>query len=250
MHTVLYRYMHTLSHNLHRAVGCPKDEALQTGGIEQINGDCPYLLSTGTWRFYAHDHLGSTRGVYNSDKTPYAGLEHTPYGELYASSGSISDITRRYTGHDWDAAAGLYYAPYRYYSPGLARWITRDPLGMVDGPNVYGYVRGMPINLVDVRGTIPAVATLVLAAIAVVLILYFGYSFIKNGKECFDALEQFRSEVAELKAQGEFEVCEDIYDSAENEKKRYEEAAAIGALPGYQKVMDECPDFISAAIGP
>ena len=133
MHTVLYRYMHTLSHNLHRAVGCPKDEALQTGGIEQINGDCPYLLSTGTWRFYAHDHLGSTRGVYNSDKTPYAGLEHTPYGELYASSGSISSITRRYTGHDWDDAAEVYYAPYRYYAPSLARWISRDPRGMVDG---------------------------------------------------------------------------------------------------------------------
>ncbi len=114
-----------------------------------VDGSDP---STGTWRFYVHDHLGSTRGVYNSDKTPYAGLEHTPYGELYASSGSSSDITRRYTGHDWDAAAGLYYAPYRYYSPGLARWITRDPLGMVDGPNVYGYAGLNPVGSLDRQG--------------------------------------------------------------------------------------------------
>jgi len=108
--------------------------------------------STGTWRFYVHDHLGSTRGVYNSDKTQYAAFEHDPYGELYASSGSVSDITRRYTGHDWDDAAELYYAPYRYYAAGLARWITRDPLGMVDGPNVYGYVRMHPLNANDSLG--------------------------------------------------------------------------------------------------
>jgi len=101
-----------------------------------------------------HDHLGSSRGVYNSDKTHYAALEYTPYGELYASSGSISGITRRYTGHDWDDAAELYYAPYRYYAPGLARWLTRDPLGMVDGPNVYGYVRGKPVKQKDTLGLV------------------------------------------------------------------------------------------------
>ena len=108
--------------------------------------------STGTWRFYVHDHLGSTRGVYNSDKTQYAAFEHDPYGEVYASSGSVSDISRRYTGHDWDDAAELYYAPYRYYAAGLARWITRDPLGMVDGPNVYAYVRSSPVRYRDVFG--------------------------------------------------------------------------------------------------
>ena len=108
--------------------------------------------STGTWRFYVHDHLGSTRGVYNSDKTQYAAFEHDPYGEVYASSGSVSDISRRYTGHDWDDAAELYYAPYRYYAAGLARWITRDPLGMVDGPNVYGYVQGNPVENRDLSG--------------------------------------------------------------------------------------------------
>jgi len=108
--------------------------------------------STGTWRFYVHDHLGSTRGVYNSDKTQYAAFEHDPYGELYASSGSISGITRRYTGHDWDDAAELYYAPYRYYAAGLARWISRDPHGMSDGPNCYAYVRGASLSSVDRLG--------------------------------------------------------------------------------------------------
>jgi len=61
-------------------------------------------------------------------------------------------LNHGYTGHKWDAAASLYYAPYRYYSPGNARWMTRDPLGMVDGPNVYGYTNNNPINNVDLLG--------------------------------------------------------------------------------------------------
>ena len=34
----------------------------------------------------------------------------------------------------------------------MARWTTVDPLGMVDGPNMYGYVMGDPINSLDIYG--------------------------------------------------------------------------------------------------
>ena len=51
-----------------------------------------------------------------------------------------------------DGTAQLYYAPYRYYSPATARWITRDPLGMVDGPNMYGYAQSNPSTYFDNLG--------------------------------------------------------------------------------------------------
>ena len=38
------------------------------------------------------------------------------------------------------------------YSPPTSRWLTRDPLGMVDGPNLYGYVGDSPIHRLDVGG--------------------------------------------------------------------------------------------------
>ncbi|MFP4172981.1 MAG: RHS repeat-associated core domain-containing protein [Candidatus Hydrogenedentota bacterium] len=46
-----------------------------------------------------------------------------------------------FTGHQWDGGSGLYYAPHRYYSPFQARWTTRDPLGMADGPRAAVMVR-------------------------------------------------------------------------------------------------------------
>ena len=66
--------------------------------------------------------------------------------------GASGDERFMFTGHQWDGESGLYYAPERYYSPFQARWTTRDPLGMIDGPNVYAYVRGNPVNLTDPLG--------------------------------------------------------------------------------------------------
>ncbi len=96
------------------------------------------------------DHLGSGRGVLYGTGLVYE-AEYTPYGDLYWDNGSPFGIG--FTGHLYDADTQLYYAPYRWYSPQTARWTTRDPLGMVDGPNVYGYVGGRsPIAVYDPSG--------------------------------------------------------------------------------------------------
>ena len=113
--------------------------------------------ATGAYRYYGSDHLGSTRGLYDGGKSALGGYEYTPYGEVYANSGSVAleGLAAAFTGKPWDAAAQMYYFPYRWYSPSSARWLTRDPLGMVDGPNVYGYVRNMPVQLIDPEGLLP-----------------------------------------------------------------------------------------------
>ncbi len=44
------------------------------------------------------------------------------------------------------------YFGYRYYDPQLGRWISPDPLGTVDGPNLYAYARNNPMKYVDYFG--------------------------------------------------------------------------------------------------
>jgi RHS repeat-associated protein len=121
------------------------------GGMAEIAGSNP---ATGAYSYYMRDNLGSTRAVYNQAEVSVAGFDYTPYGQASAAHDTV-DVTHRYTGHDWDATANLYFAPYRFYNPQLARWMTRDPLGMVDGPNVYAYVRSQPTQLIDPLGTNP-----------------------------------------------------------------------------------------------
>jgi len=109
--------------------------------------------SSGTARHYATDHLGSTRSAWDGSKASVGAYEFTPYGSEYGHTGAAIDtLAGAYTGKPWDATAGFFHFPYRQYSPDMARWTSRDPLGMVDGPNVSLYVGGSPLNRADPLG--------------------------------------------------------------------------------------------------
>ena len=75
------------------------------------------------------------------------------YSQPYGSGGSD-----QFQGHKDDPESALHYNLARSYSPGMARWISADPItGRVSDPqslNKYAYVRNDPINLVDLDGPI------------------------------------------------------------------------------------------------
>jgi RHS repeat-associated protein len=90
-----------------------------------------------------------------------ATYEYDPYGGKTASSGSYADANRmRFSTKYWDGETGLGYWGYRYYSPRLGRWISRDPIGEEGGVNLYAYVRNVPTYLVDAWGMKPKWAAL------------------------------------------------------------------------------------------
>ena len=47
---------------------------------------------------------------------------------------------------------GLDYYKARFYDPAIGRFMTPDPAGMVDGPNLYAYVLNDPVNFTDPSG--------------------------------------------------------------------------------------------------
>jgi RHS repeat-associated protein len=112
------------------------------------------------------------RVAYDADKAATGDCAYTSYGTIDAQAGAaaISDLPAAFTGKPLDPASGLYSFPYRMYSPELARWLPRDPLGMVDGPNVYGYVKASPCSYVDMDGRFPWPA-FILCAVALTRIL-------------------------------------------------------------------------------
>ena len=133
--------------------------ALQTGyvpGLATFAGSNP---ATAEWRYRLTDHLGSVRQLSGQTKAALARYDYAPYGELLRSAGL--PLTVGYTGHLWDNAIGQYYAPFRYYNPQTARWNMRDPLGFVDGPNVYAYVAGSPVNYIDPDGRLLVIGGIV-----------------------------------------------------------------------------------------
>jgi RHS repeat-associated protein len=102
------------------------------------------------YAYYTPDHLGSVRGMRLQDRSLSGSYAYEPYGQTRAASGLPLNVG--YTGHLWDATIQQYFAPFRYYNPAAARWTMRDPLGMVDGPNMYGYVKARPLRYKDAFG--------------------------------------------------------------------------------------------------
>jgi RHS repeat-associated protein len=58
----------------------------------------------------------------------------------------------RYKGKRVDKEMGLMYFGYRYYDAQVGRWVSPDPLGAIDGPNLYAYARNNPMKYVDYFG--------------------------------------------------------------------------------------------------
>jgi uncharacterized protein RhaS with RHS repeats len=48
--------------------------------------------------------------------------------------------------------SGMYHVRNRMYHPGIGRWTQWDPLGYVDGMDVYQYVRSQPLAKIDPYG--------------------------------------------------------------------------------------------------
>lgn len=118
-------------------------------GLAEVIGND--LDTSADYRFLTTDHLGSTRGMFDGSKTALGSWEFTPYGSPFQFAGP-ADVTQLFTGHDLDRATGQYYAPFRYLNAGLGRWASSDPLGMVDGANMYSYAMSNPISLIDILG--------------------------------------------------------------------------------------------------
>jgi RHS repeat-associated protein len=155
---------------------------------------------------YIGDALGSVVGLLDAgepDATPepvpaklVERYDYDPYGKTYiahwdATAGGGSGAWVRHTadepsaygnpfmwtGQRHDVAIGLYHFPFRTYSPRLGRWLQRDPLGYVDGVNMYEYVASSPTNFIDALGLYgPAgqVGTQGLTAGAVKIVLQFN----------------------------------------------------------------------------
>ncbi|HEX2839598.1 MAG TPA: RHS repeat-associated core domain-containing protein [Phycisphaerales bacterium] len=108
-----------------------------------LNGDGLFPDTTDYDLFLASYHSTTgMRGGYNK------------LGATIASSVVISPQNRiGYAGYQWDPAIKQYHVRHRVYNAEVGRWLTRDPKGYVDGPQLCSYVAASPLRHADPDGT-------------------------------------------------------------------------------------------------
>jgi RHS repeat-associated protein len=114
-------------------------------------GGWPLEQITGSTVLWLHrDQLGSTRLVTDSVGASQATYTFDPFGNLAASTGTITNPFR-FSGEYADSESGLYHLRTRYYDPATGQFLTRDP-AVARTRSPHGYVKGNPLNERDPSG--------------------------------------------------------------------------------------------------
>jgi RHS repeat-associated protein len=106
--------------------------------------------------FYTFDPLGNAANVINASGLLQFNCAYDAYGQPYGNATTLTYGYGAQYGYYRDSEAttsdNLLLCTYRWYDPGTARWLTRDPIGYAGGSNLYGYVGGNPVGGVDPLG--------------------------------------------------------------------------------------------------
>ncbi|MEW6279083.1 MAG: RHS repeat-associated core domain-containing protein, partial [Candidatus Eremiobacterota bacterium] len=111
-----------------------------------------YLVRDGVTYRLVRDHLGSVRLVVDAATGQVAQrLDYDPWGNVTLDT-NPGFQPFGYAGGLYDPDTGLVRFGAREYDPSTGRWLTKDPLGLAAGTNLYAYCNNDPINHVDPTG--------------------------------------------------------------------------------------------------
>jgi len=89
------------------------------------------------------DALGSVMGLTNSGPNLTDTYSYEPYGASTHTGTSVNG--QLFAGQTYDFN-NLYYMRHRYYLPAIGRFISRDPIGLAGGLNLYAYANDDPVR--------------------------------------------------------------------------------------------------------
>jgi RHS repeat-associated protein len=143
----------------------PKKTYFTSNRLDEYWGYANYDGSAWVRFGMVQDHLGSVVRVTDVNGAVVERYEYDPYGKVtvYDSANIVVSTTQAsvlntvsFAAHKLDLETGLIYMRNRYYSPGLGRFLTQDPIGIWGDHGQLGsgfsYVAASPASSVDRHG--------------------------------------------------------------------------------------------------
>jgi len=111
------------------------------------------MVSSGTKYYLHYDQVGTLRAVSNSSHTIVKEIAYDTFGNILTDSNPSVKVPFGFAGGLYDSDTQLTRFGYRDYDSFTGKWTAKDPIGFDGGDsNLYGYVLGDPVNLVDPTG--------------------------------------------------------------------------------------------------
>jgi RHS repeat-associated protein len=108
------------------------------------------VIEGGVVSFVRADHIGRPVYATNASGVKVWSATYNPFGGVTTSTGTVP--TARFPGQWFQSESGLHQNWMRDYDPTTGRYLQADPLGLVDGASVYGYVGQNPGRHIDPTG--------------------------------------------------------------------------------------------------
>ncbi|WP_339507046.1 RHS repeat domain-containing protein [Pseudomonas sp. EA_15y_Pfl1_P102] len=113
--------------------------------VDRTDGGKPSL-------YYFHtDQIGTPLEVTSAQGDLVWQARYKAWGEVERFEAQSVEQHLRFQGQYFDAETGLHYNTFRYYDPGVGRFTTQDPIGLLGGDNLYQYAVN-PTGWVDPLG--------------------------------------------------------------------------------------------------
>ena len=120
--------------------------------LRRIDSPC----RTGDVTYYPlTDVQGTVWGYADANNSIVARFEYDAWGNILSATSSVPALARnryRFQGREWSAATGLANFRARWYDPVTGRWLSKDPIGLNGGLNLYACCGNDSINLYDPFG--------------------------------------------------------------------------------------------------
>ena len=138
--------------------------------------DVPLIMTYNSTVYgYLVDANKNVLGLFNPSKTRVATYLYGPFGQKLSESGTIAaNNPLQFSSEQFDADLGLVYYNYRYYSPELGRWLSKDPIGEKGGWNLYLMCGNNVVNLWDEKGEWIHIAIGAVVGAALAAVISFG----------------------------------------------------------------------------
>ena len=101
------------------------------------------------------DIQGTVWGYVDSANNVVAHFDYDAWGNILSAISTVPALARnryRFQGREWSAATGLTNFRMRWYDAETGRWLSKDPIGLSGGLNLYVFCGNEPLLLIDAMG--------------------------------------------------------------------------------------------------
>ena len=153
-------------------------------GIDNILSMTVYGTSATNTYYYLKDHQNSVIALADANASIVEYYDYNAWGYVGVKNGSGNSINESaygnrylFQGREYDWNTKLYYFRARWYNPEAGRWLSKDPIGIAGGLNLYAFCGNNPVNFVDPLGLCSETKTTTISLYGVRMAAVLGILF-------------------------------------------------------------------------